>query len=233
MHAAASPSFRKLPVLLVTSLLVLQGCATTDRASLDPRTWNAEKWTRCAATMVLGVAGGAIMNGGRGAAVGAAAGAAACFVINADSKQVKTAAEVERDYQRASGQRLPPQATLTEYTTKVEPGTSVRRGEPIRIISDITAVRGSLDPIRQVREEVRLYTPESTEPFKTGSKVAGERPGSGAYQNTFTVNLDSDTPQGIYKIETAVFINDKPADTRTNSVQLVWVGDVMHVALLD
>lgn len=225
---------RKLLPLTVASTLLLSACATTDQSSLDPRTWNTDKWAKCAGAMFVGVAGGGVAGGGRGAVVGGLVGAAACFVINAETKQVRSAQEVEADYRKQARGRLPASPELVNYQTRIEPGTALKRGEPLKIVSDITAVRGQSEPIRQVREEVRLFEPGKTEPFKTGSKIASDKTGSGAYENTFTVNLDSNVPQGVYTVETAVFINDKATQTRTNSVQLVWLDDgTLHVAMLD
>jgi hypothetical protein len=234
MKQAESRWPRKLLPLTVASVMLLSACASTDKASLDPRSWDTDKWAKCAGAMFVGLAGGGVAGGGKGAVVGGLVGAAACFLINAETKQVRSAQEVEGDYRKQARGRLPASPELVDYQTRIESGSALKRGEPLRIISDITAVRGQSEPIRQVREEVRLFEPGHSEPFKTGSKIASDKAGSGAYVNTFTVNLDSNVPQGVYTVETAVFINDKATQTRTNTVQLVWLDDgSMHIAMLD
>ena len=145
-------------------ILALSGCATGSMTKSD--------WGKCLGAVVLGAGAGALLEGERGAYVGAAAGVAACFAINAHSKRTRTAGEVESDY-RAVHQQLPAQPEVISYATNV-PSTGIRRGEPLKIVSNIEAISGSQQPITQVREQVRLYEPGNQEPFKTTEKVASE-----------------------------------------------------------
>ncbi|WP_313642733.1 TIGR02186 family protein [Stenotrophomonas sp.] len=179
-------------------------------------------WGKCLGAVVLGAGAGALLEGERGAYVGAAAGVAACFAINAHSKRTRTAGEVESDY-RAVHQQLPAQPEVISYATNV-PSTGIRRGEPLKIVSNIEAISGSQQPITQVREQVRLYEPGNQEPFKTTEKVASESTGSGAYENTFTITFPQNFPQGRYTIETALFINGKKVDQGNTPIQVVFDG---------
>ena len=102
------------------------------------------------------------------------------------------------------------------------------------MVSNIVAISGSAQPVSEIKEDIRLFAPNETKPLKEGSKVANTKGGSGGYENTFTITLDERAPQGIYRIETSVAVNGKPANTRINSVQLVMIDrETWQLAYLD
>lgn len=191
----------------------LAGCATSSMSGAD--------WGKCFGAVVLGAGAGALVEGERGAYVGAAAGIAACFVINAHSKRTRTAAEVESDY-RARHAQLPAAPEVVRYDTALS-APNVRRGEPLRIVSTIEAVQGRNAPIQEVKEQIRIYEPGSSQPFKNGEKIASAG-GGGGYENTFTITFPSGMPQGRYAIETDLYVNGERTDRGTQQIQVVFNG---------
>ncbi len=208
-----SPGARTL--LLGTAITMLaSGCATSSM--------NGSDWGKCLGAIVIGAGAGAALQGERGAYVGAAAGIAACFVINAQSKRTRSASEVEEEYRTRHAQ-LPTQPEVVRYDTQLS-APNVRRGDPLRIVSNIEAVEGRNAPIQEVKEEIRIYEPGSDTPFKTAQKVANNTGGSGGYENTFTITFPSGMPQGRYVIETAVLVNGERADRGNQQIQVVFDG---------
>ena len=77
-----------------------------------------------------------------------------------------------------------------------------------------------------------VYAP-SGEQFKRGEKIVNATPGSGEFDNSFTLKLPSGAPQGTYTLKSQVYLNGKPGPTRQSSIQLAQVDGVTVVALLD
>lgn len=228
---------KRLLALGLVSLLGLQSCANIDPSGLSPANWSGGDWAKCAVAIAGAAAAGAAVSGksdrGTGVAIGAAAGLAACFVINYKSVQTQTAEQVEAQYKKA-GKKVSADPQVVSYQTSIQPGSTIKRGQPIKIVSNIVAIDGSREAVNQIKEEVRLYEPGSTTAFKEGTKVANEKPGSGAYENTFTITLDNQVPQGVYRVDTSVLLNGKAVNTRTNNVQLVMIdADTYQFAYLD
>lgn len=212
------PNKRLLPLCLIVTL-GLQGCAGNG-TNYNPTLWTAGDWGKCALAIAAGAAAGAAVSGDKGMGIGALAGVAACFVINAKTVQTHTAAQIEEQY-RQQNRSLPQQPQVVDYQTSIRPGTTVQRGQPLQIVSNIAAISGTNEPIREIKEEVRLYEPGATTPFKEGSKVASQTPGSGGFENTFTVTLNDQVPQGVYRVETSLLLNGKRINSHSNNVQLV------------
>ena len=215
MNHSLSLSPGRHSLLLAAAIAVsLGGCAEGTMTRSD--------WGKCLGAVVLGAGAGALAEGERGAYVGAAAGVAACFVINAQSKRTRSAQDVESDY-RSRYAQLPEQPEVLRYDTQLS-AANVRRGEPLRVISNIEAVDGRSTPIQQVKEEIRIYEPGQNQPFKKGEKVASTTRGSGGYENTFTITFPSSMPQGRYAIETDLFVNGERATRGTQQIQVVFDG---------
>lgn len=237
MTVIRRPSNKRLLVLSVVSLFGLQSCANIDSDSYNPTTWSGGDWMKCGLAIAAGAAAGASVSSskdrGTGALVGTAAGIAACFVINAKTIQTQTSEQVEQQY-KTGGKKITSEPQVVSYQTSIKPGATIKRGQPIQVVSNIVAIDGSSQPVTEIKEEVRLFEPGATTPLKEGTKVANQKPGSGGYENTFTVNLDKQVPQGIYRIETSVLLNGKAVNTRTNDVQLVMIdADTYQFAYLN
>ncbi|HEY4317846.1 MAG TPA: hypothetical protein VGN04_09605 [Herbaspirillum sp.] len=191
-----------------------------------------ESMIRCAMLGAGGALVGALIGGGKGAIGGAAAGLAACAIIEVATRQTKTASQVDHDYKAGNHNRLPPNAKVDSYDTVVTPNGAVKAGDAIKVQSTIRAVSGTTEPVTEIKEVLVAYAP-SGEEFKRGEKVVNTAPGSGEYDNSFTLKLPSGSPQGVYKLKTQVFLNGKPGATRESSLQLAQVDGVLTVATLD
>lgn len=155
----------------------------------------------------------------KGAIGGAALAAVGCVAIN--SKQVKTAAEVERDYLRTNPV-LPTQPRVTSYVARINT-PSAKRGEPIRISSELELVNGSLQKVSDVREELVILDPRG-EPIKAGGKPFTSSI-AGRFANSFELTLPSNARQGVYSMRTNVFLNGAHVATRNLQTQVVWNGE--------
>ena len=167
---------------------------------------------------------GALVGGKKGAAQGGIAGGAlaavACYTMNVQSRQTKSAAQADIDYKNARG-ALPSQPTVVAYTPKLE-NSRVQRGQKLMVNSTLELVNGTSEPIREVREELQIFNPDGTQ-YKTGSKpfVANS---SGRFENSFELSMPAQAPQGVYALKTNVFINGKPSASRDLQTHIVWNG---------
>ncbi|MFL9923692.1 hypothetical protein PQR62_05440 [Herbaspirillum lusitanum] len=184
---------------------------------------STESIIRCAALGTGGALVGGLLGGTKGAIGGAVAGLAACAVIEYSSRQTKTASEVDREYKAANRNRLPPAAKIDSYSTVVTPNAPVKAGDTIKVNSAIRAVSGAQEQVTEVKEVLVAYAPSGDE-FKRGEKIVSSTPGSGEYDNSFSLRLPQGAPQGTYKIKTQVFLNGKPGATRESSVQFARVN---------
>ncbi len=214
--------------------LLASGCANTNGGGTG---MSNESMLRCAALGGGGAILGGLLGGTKGAIGGAAAGLAACAVIEIASRQTKTASEVDSEYKAANRNRLPPTAKIDSYTTVVTPNGAVKAGDTIKVNSAIRAVSGTSEPVTEVKEVLVAYAPSGDE-FKRGEKTVNTTPGSGEYDNSFSLRLPQGAPQGSYKIKTQVFLNGKPGATRESTVQfariegqpgLVMVSSATHI----
>lgn len=211
--------------------LMATGCAAPQGGGTHAR--NDDTALRCALLGVGGALLGAKFIGGKGGALkGAAIGLAACAVIEVATHQTKSSAEVEQQYRVANRNQLPPSAKIDAFATVVTPNGAVKAGDAIKIESTVRAVSGSAQPVQEVKEVLVAYTPDGQE-FKRGEKKLNDAAGSGEYVNSFTLKLPAGAPQGIYRIETTVYLNGQPMVKKDASVQVALAGDVTALAMLD
>jgi outer membrane lipoprotein SlyB len=181
-----------------------------------------------------GAALGALLGGkdrGKGALIGATVGALACVAVNAVSRQTKSAEQVEADYRNQHAGKLPAgEPVVQAYNVNVNPDDQVRPGEKVQVVSNMTVVRGADKPIQDVKEVLTLSGPDGT---KTAEKKPTERPGSGAYENTFTLTFPKDVAPGTYPIKTQLLVNGKQASERKQNLIIVSADGVRHYALVD
>lgn len=188
-------------------------------APSDPCDMTRSALAGAAAGAILGALIGGKQGAATGGLAGGALGAAACYSMNVQSRQTKTAAQADADYQRALG-TLPVSPTVVAYSTKIA-GT-VQRGQKFNINSSLEVVNGRNEPVREVREELVIYNPDGKQ-FGTSAKPFATS-GSGRFENSFEVGLPANAPQGAYALKTNVFVNGKPSASRDLRTQLVWNG---------
>lgn len=220
--------FQKTLAVTCAVTLLASACATQNGTN----TGSTETVLRCTALGAGGAIVGALLGGTKGALSGAAAGLAACAVIEVATRQTKTSAEVDREYRASNRNSLPTYAKIDAYTTTVTPRTAVKTGEPIKLQSQIRAVSGTNEAVQEVKEVVTVYAP-SGQAFKRGEKIVNAAPGSGEFDNSFTLKLPAGAPQGTYTLKSQVVLNGKSGSARQSSVQLAQIEGVTVVALLD
>lgn len=219
---------RRIAVYASTALL-LSSCAVPPAAnnSADANRTGSDPCDVTKTVLAGAVAGalvGALLDGKRGAAkgglAGGALGAVTCYTMNVQSRQTKTAAQADMDYKRTNG-ALQPQPSVVSYAPTLASNT-IQRGNKLVVNSTLEVANGSVEPVREVREELQIFNTDGT-PIKTGSKPFNAK-SSGRFENSFEVGLPSNSPQGIYGLKTNVFINGKPSASRDLRTQLVWDG---------
>ena len=218
-------AFRLGAVACVT--LLLAGCVTppgapgaAGAASQDPCDVVQTGVTAAVAGGIIGGLLGGRDGAARGAVLGGLVATVACVTMNAQSRQVRTAAEVDRDFVRRNGalQRTP---TLVSYTPTLA-ANSVQRGQPLRVNSTIQLANGSTEQIRSVREVLTILDPEGNTVQVSGAREASAA-SAGEFSNTFNVNTaPPPAAQGFYTFRTNLFVNDRQMATRDLWVQKVW-----------
>ncbi|MYM90924.1 hypothetical protein GTP91_27585 [Rugamonas sp. FT82W] len=182
---------------------------------------------------LAGAAVGAILGGlldgkkgaMKGAVIGGGAAALGCVAINSQSRQTRTAAQVDQDYVRNRGS-LPREPQVVSYVPQLSSNV-VQRGRPVRITTTAELVNGATTPITEVREELVVYDSHG-EQIKSGAKPLTNRSG-GRFENTFEVSLPEEASQGIYTMKTNLYVNNKLMARRDMTTQLVWDG---HTAVI-
>jgi len=218
----------RTPVALALAA-VLAGCAATDKSPLPPPpdSPQAQKESVCnqALAALIGGAIGAVIleeNRTRGAAVGAGLGSIACAIINATTRELKTPAEVEGEYRTAHQGQLPDRPLVAVYDTAYNASGSVRGGEPAKVVSNITLVPGSREPVRDVREVLEVFEDARTDQPMVKAEKTVERPArGGALQNTFEIRLPERLAAGSYPARTTLYVNGQVAGENRGTVRVL------------
>lgn len=218
-------------MLVVAAIPLLQACATTPEQAPAPPVpdfslLDTMKPGECspAAAAMIGATLGALIaddNRGKGAAIGAGLGALACYIINTQSRQTQAGADVDGRYRAEQG-TLPAQPLVTVFDTAFNAGGGVRAGQEARVVSSITVVSGSREPVREVREVLEVF--ESTVPERTmlrAEKRAEESIRSGGIQNTFTIRLPAGLAPGSYAARTTLYVNGRHAGENQGSIRVI------------
>jgi hypothetical protein len=225
-------NFMVLMALTAAASLTVTGCAHKDKSA------GSGDGDPCNVVLgvVAGVIGGALLDKekrARGAAIGGAAGALACIAVNAVTRRTRTSQQVEDEYKSANAGQLPQGApVLQSYNVRVNPATDVKSGERFQVVSNITVVRSANQPVSEVRESLTLTGPDGN--TRTAEKNASEQPGSGAFENTFTLSLPAGVAPGSYPVTTKLSVNGKVAAERQQTLRVVAARDGgLTVALLE
>lgn len=218
----------KYPVTAILAASLLAGCATHQggqagssgaNGSADP----CSVGTAAVAGAAIGALIGAAINGKNGALAGAALGAGVsglgCYAFNVNSRQVKTAAQADREYVTARG-TLPPEPQVVAYDSQVSSAV-VERGKPFKVNSTVELVNGRKEPIREVREQLVLLDTNG-QPVKNGSKpVESTNASGGRFENSFELKLPEGVSQGVYPLRTNLYVNGKLAASKNLRTQVV------------
>lgn len=216
-------------VVLTSVALILAGCATTqggmggqatNQADEDPCSLGQTALAGAAAGALLGALLGGKNGAMKGAVLAGAVGAAACLAINVQSRQSKTAAQADRDYKQARG-ALPRDPVVVSYSPQLSV-PSVQRGQPFKVNSVVELVNGTVQPVREVREELLVFNPDGTQ-INNSDKPFSANSG-GRFENSFNLKLPPGVSQGTYALKTNLYVNNKLAATRDLQTQVVWDG---------
>lgn len=223
-------TYRKSSALMLAPFL-LAACATT--GGPGGTAGNAERACNPVVAGGIGAALGALIGGKgdrvAGAAVGAAVGALACVAFNHHSEQVKTAKQVDEDYRRAHGGKLPDKPTVVRYTSTFDPA-SIKAGSEAKLTSyiEVTGGRDAAAPL--VEEEIALYKPDGGLVRKARKPVA-EQAAAGAFKNTFTIPMPEGVPQGDYKVTTSLYVDGVVVDSNDSKLQVVMASPMLDDAV--
>ncbi len=230
-----TPISRKSLLLATASLLLLQSCATQpppplpDFSQLDKMMKGGE--CNPATAALIGAALGAMIadeSRTRGAAIGAGLGALACYIINAQSEQTRPPADVEGQYRAENQGTLPEQPLVTAYDTVFNAGGGVKAGQEARVVSSITLVQGSLEPVKDVVEVLEVF--ESGDPGKVLLRAEEGRSGDDRrwHPETFTIRLPEGMAAGSYPARTALYVNGRPAGENRGALRVLGTGRVVQ-----
>lgn len=231
--------YQSLAAIVLSSLsIAIAGCASTGKTAGDGSTETAaaegEKGgCNAGVAAVIGGVAGALLGGkehaGRGAAIGAGVGALACVAYNYHVKQVKTQQQVQQEYKTANKGKLPATTVVDRYETKFSPAV-IKPGEKAVLTSYVQIVQGNDKAAAQVEEEATLYGPDGKE-LKKARKPVNQDAATGAFQTSFALPMPSGVPQGVYRMDTKLFLNGKESAKRSAKLQIAATGTGMPVLI--
>jgi len=207
--------------------LLAGACATGGGYPGSPFPVSASGEQQCnpALAAALGGALGALIyedNRTKGALIGAGLGALACAIINASSKPTQPPEQVQADYRAAHQGSLPEQVAVTGYQTVYGPEAGYGAGSEVRIVSDITVVGGSGEPVRELKEVVEILNPgDRREVLLRAEKLADVAQAGGGVQNTFQIRLPGTMKPGTYPVRNSLYVNGKLLEENLGTLRIV------------
>jgi hypothetical protein len=216
---------RRVAYVVCAALVVQAGLVSVARAQSADAERMCNPWIIGA---TAGLACALISSGNRRVLTGAACTAVAvvgCYMLNSyKAQQVRTGDQVEADYKQTHAQ-LPEQATLTEYTSQIDPETA-SRGQKVSIGSRIKVVRGRNEEPVNVEEEIGLFDAKGDGWGKPVRKAANTGGQAGEYQTSFTIPVHQGMSQGVYQIKKTLYLNGNAVSTDDQSkFQVVRTAD--------
>lgn len=216
--------------VVVAAIVLLQACATQQAAPPPPdySQWDKlMKGGECSpgTAALIGAALGAMIGDEdrtRSAAIGAGIGALACYIINTQSRQTRAPAEVEGQYRAEQRGTLPESALVTAYDTAFNAGGGVRAGQEARVVSNITVVSGTRDPVREVVEVLEVFeSGDATKVLLRAEKKSEPGMLAGGVQNSFSIRLPTGLVAGTYPARTVLYVNGKVAGENRGALRVL------------
>lgn len=176
-----------------------------------------------AAAAVVGGLVGALLGGhhkARVAAVGAGLASLACAAVNYQSRQTVSAQAVREDFRRRTG-TAPTDTNLVEYATTTG-SPVVQRSDGQRQVIHTTGMvvvpeGGNTHP----EEEILIYPPGEDKPLQPTRKPVNIAGDGGGFENTFSLPLDKQAPQGTYRYTVRLFSNGSVLGERAGTFQAI------------
>jgi hypothetical protein len=234
MHKFSHPCRAMIAVSVLS--LVIAGCASTGQQAGDGSTVagggdGGSRGCNAGVAAVLGGVAGALLGGkehaARGAAIGAGVAALACVAYNYNVEQVKTREQVQQEYKSANKGKLPATTVVDRYETRFAPAV-IKPGEKAVLTSYVQIVQGGDNAAPKVEEEATLYGPDGKE-LKKARKPVNQDVASGAFQTTFALPMPSGVPQGVYRMDTRLFLDGKENAKRSAKLQIAATDTGMPV----
>jgi hypothetical protein len=210
------------PIVAITSVAIITaGCATTRTSG---GTTEVSGGCNPVGMALLGAVLGALVSGksnrNQGALIGGAVGGLACLGWNYQTKQVKTAEQVNSAYKSANGGQLPTAPSVVDYRVAPTPSSTISSGNPMTIRSQIVVVDGQ-NQSKPPEIEEAVVVQHDGKSIASAKKPANQGSGAGAYETQFVLKMPEGVPQGYYPVQTALFVDGRQVATRSLSVQIV------------
>ncbi|MEY4591877.1 MAG: hypothetical protein RIR18_772 [Pseudomonadota bacterium] len=183
-----------------------------------------------------GAIAGALLSGGskdtlKNAAIGATLAGGACMAMNYQTKQTRSAQQVQGDYKIANKGALPEQAKIVRFQSALAPVAKIAPGGQTTLNTDIDVVAGTRDTKPPVIEmEMAMTRPDGK--VQTSRKVVNDGQGAGGYHSSFALKMPKGVPEGEYPLKTTVYLNGQAAGSQNLSLQIV-DGAAGKVALIN
>ena len=220
--------------ICITSLVVsmgLNGCATTNTSNgLTSSSGGCNPAVMAGVGALLGALAGGREHRGAGAALGAGVGALACIGWNYNSRQTKTAEQVNNTYRASNNGALPEAPKVVAYDIGAAP-SAISAGSPMVINSRIAIVGAASGPPPVV--EQKIVVGHDGKEIASARKQANPGAGAGEYLTSFKVDLPKGVPQGSYPVSTSLYVNGSLVQSRNTAVQVVMNSGGPSIALID
>lgn len=215
------PKFlRGVAAMMVASMVV--GCAANGRGLARGDDECSAVKSAGAGALIGGLLGAAIdgKEGARkGAVAGGLVGGLGCLAMNYRSKQVRSAAQVNKEYQNKH-KSLPPAPVVTAYTLQAP--KQVVRGNPVSVNSSLTLVDGATENIQQVEERLFIVDAEGKRKQIKSKEAQNTGMNAGEYSNSFSFTPPAGVAQGNYRLESELYVNNKLAKTAKAPMTLAY-----------
>lgn len=215
--ASAFSLATRMTCLAVATAVVLgslSGCATQRSATSGAASDGGSGLSGMCSPAIVGLAAGLVCaalpvgrDRARAAAVCAAAAVLACYLVNSyRSERARNAQQVQDEYLQRNT-RLPERATVTAYQSNLSPGTMVRRGQELQLLSTIVAVPGRNDRNIVIEEEIAVFDATGERWGKPVRKLANSGKEAGEYRTSFTIPIVDSMSQGVYVFKRSLYVN--------------------------
>lgn len=235
MQMTIGLKLRNSIIAVLVACIGVSGCVTTQGGGTQATVQNSadNECSAGTAAIVGGIIGALLANGKnrvRGAALGAGLASLACVAWNYNSKQTKTAAQVQQEYMSVNRGQLPIRSTVTRYDSSLESGGTVARGREMVVASNIEVVQGTSDKSLLIEEELQLTRPDGKE-MKVRKK-ANDKQGGGEYSTKYSVTMPEGVQQGEYPVQTVLYVNGERVASKNMKMQVVSMPHGELVALV-
>lgn len=176
-----------------------------------------------ATAAIVGGLFGALMGGhnkAKGAAIGAGLASLACLAVNYESRQTASGASARDDFSRRTG-RAPSTIGVENYVAANAMEVVDRQAAQRQTIrtSGTVIIPAGLESNSE--EEIAIFPPGETTPLEPTRKPVSIGLDGGGFENAFSLPLNKQSPQGIYRYKVRLITNGNVIGERIGSFQAV------------